>query len=160
MQTFLPSASFRKSAKILDNRRLGKQRVEAYQILQCLLGVGSFRWKHHPAVKMWKDYEPALFAYMVAMCNEWKRRGFKNTKMDDNTVRIAIYHLKLGPLRLIMLHEGVEFPTPFWLGNRKFHAAHRSNLLRKDKIYYKQFKWKERNNLPYIWPVESPANIS
>ncbi|MFN7881952.1 MAG: pyrimidine dimer DNA glycosylase/endonuclease V, partial [bacterium] len=33
MQTFLPSPSFAESARILDNKRLGKQRVECKQIL-------------------------------------------------------------------------------------------------------------------------------
>lgn len=34
MQTFLPYSSFEESAKCLDNKRLGKQRVEAKQILE------------------------------------------------------------------------------------------------------------------------------
>lgn len=34
MQTFLPFASFGESAKVLDNKRLGNQRVEAMQILR------------------------------------------------------------------------------------------------------------------------------
>ena len=38
MQTFLPYKSFNKSFKVLDYRRLGKQRVEAMQILNVLLG--------------------------------------------------------------------------------------------------------------------------
>ncbi|HEY4386986.1 MAG TPA: pyrimidine dimer DNA glycosylase/endonuclease V, partial [Ktedonobacteraceae bacterium] len=33
MQTFLPCADFAESARILDNRRLSKQRVEGQQIL-------------------------------------------------------------------------------------------------------------------------------
>ena len=33
MQTFLPYESFRESAKVLDWRRLGKQRVEGMQII-------------------------------------------------------------------------------------------------------------------------------
>ena len=32
MQTFLPYADFKRSAESLDNKRLGKQRVEAMQI--------------------------------------------------------------------------------------------------------------------------------
>jgi geranylgeranyl diphosphate synthase type I len=39
-----------------------------------------------------------------------------------------------------------------WLGDKKFHASHRSNLLRKDSKYYSQFKWSEPNNLEYVWP--------
>ncbi len=38
MQTFLPHESFKKSFKVLDYRRLGKQRVEAHQVLNVLIG--------------------------------------------------------------------------------------------------------------------------
>jgi hypothetical protein len=50
MQTFLPVANFKESAKILDYRRLGKQRVEARQILNALQGK-SKGWANHPATK-------------------------------------------------------------------------------------------------------------
>ena len=33
MQTFLPYADFAQSAKVLDMKRLGKQRVEVLQLL-------------------------------------------------------------------------------------------------------------------------------
>lgn len=39
MQTFLPYENFEESAYALDTRRLGKQRVETYQIMQALFGV-------------------------------------------------------------------------------------------------------------------------
>ena len=38
MQTFLPFSDFTASAQALDGMRLGKQRVETYQLLQRLLG--------------------------------------------------------------------------------------------------------------------------
>lgn len=38
MQTFLPYPNFIGSAKVLDSKRLGKQRVENLQIMQALLG--------------------------------------------------------------------------------------------------------------------------
>ena len=51
MQTFLPYADFVKTAKCLDYRRLGKQRIEAFQILNILEGkTTKAGWKHHPAV--------------------------------------------------------------------------------------------------------------
>ena len=59
MQTFLPFSDFEKSAKALDYRRLGKQRIEAYQIWKVLTGQTT-AWKNHPAVKMWQGYEQAL----------------------------------------------------------------------------------------------------
>jgi hypothetical protein len=40
MQTFLPYRDFKQSFRILDWRRLGKQRVEAHQILNVILRVG------------------------------------------------------------------------------------------------------------------------
>ena len=39
MQTFLPYPSFEESAKVLDWRRLGKQRVEGMQIINAISGV-------------------------------------------------------------------------------------------------------------------------
>ena len=41
MQTFLPYPDFERSAKVLDNKRLGKQRVEVLQILNVLLRPGG-----------------------------------------------------------------------------------------------------------------------
>ena len=61
MQTFLPYSCFKQTANCLDYRRLGKQRVEAFQILNILEDITpNSRWKTHPAVLMWKGYENAL----------------------------------------------------------------------------------------------------
>ena len=51
MQTFLPYANFEDSAKVLDWRRLGKQRVEADQILNIISGkTEKLGWRNHPPV--------------------------------------------------------------------------------------------------------------
>ena len=135
MQTFLPYTNFEKTFRVLDSKRLGKQRVEAYQILNILLNRTSTKaWRNHPAVKMWKGYENALKLYFNECVKEWKKRGFQN-------------NMKLEIIRCKII-------MPFWMKSRKFHASHRSNLLRKDKIYYSKFKWKEVDNLPYVWPVD------
>jgi len=62
MQTFLPYSSFIESVRCLDRQRLGKQRVEALQILNALNGK-SKGWTNHPATKMWCGYEEALCLY-------------------------------------------------------------------------------------------------
>ena len=36
MQTFLPTSDFRESARLLDYKRLGKQRVEGMQLLNAM----------------------------------------------------------------------------------------------------------------------------
>lgn len=130
MQTFLPYRSFEKTARCLDYRRLGKQRVEAYQILLVLEGK-STGWKNHPAVLMWKGWIPELRYYMNCMIAEWIRRGYKNT-------------MKPIPYQ--------SSRRPWWLTS-KVMRSYRSNLLRKDPAYYGKFKWKVPNNLPYAWPV-------
>ena len=66
MQTFLPYPNLSKSLKTLDRQRLGKQRVEAFQILNILLERTDRKgWKNHPAVKMWSGYENALKLYLI-----------------------------------------------------------------------------------------------
>jgi hypothetical protein len=70
MQTFLPYPDFSGSALVLDVKRLGKQRVEAIQVLRGLV-VPGYGWPHHPAVKMWQGYEEALVRYGLDMCAVW-----------------------------------------------------------------------------------------
>ncbi|HEX9036695.1 MAG TPA: MSMEG_6728 family protein [Ktedonobacterales bacterium] len=136
MQTFLPYPDFARSARCLDNRRLGKQRVEAYQILRTLERSDDPQrrgWRNHPAVLMWRGYEDALRLYMNVMITEWVARGFRNT-------------MALAPV------EGAP-EAPAWLSDPAFHAAHRSNLLRKDPAHYGQFGWTEAPDMPYVWPT-------
>ena len=137
MQTFLPYPDFKKSFEILDYRRLGKQRVEAFQILNILLdrpnknGKKSNAWVNHTAVNLWRGYEKALQLYYNLCVQEWILRGYKNTMKFEIT------------------SDKVEYPH--WFGNDKFHASHRSNLLRKNKEFYSKFGWKERDDKPYVW---------
>jgi hypothetical protein len=137
MQTFLPYKDFKKSAECLDYKRLGKQRCEAWQILQCLLGEGSLSWKNHPAVKMWKGHEVFLCIYGMAVCCEWINRGYKDTMLKR-------FENELKKLELC--------PYPEWI-NLSFCKRHQSNLLRKNPKYYSKFKWDVPDNLEYIWPI-------
>jgi hypothetical protein len=140
IQTFLPYQSFQKTAKVLDNKRLSKQRVETLQILNALAGLPS-RWLNHPATQMWKGYERLLIYYGLAICTELISRGFK----DICTARIMVHFNSKGwPL----------IDVPKWLGHEPFHASHRSSLLRKHPEHYRQFGWSEPDNLPYFWPTK------
>jgi len=134
VQTFLPYPSFEQSAKCLDYRRLGKQRVEAFQILNALFNP-NHGWRNHPAVKMWANHEVPLCVYMNVMIREWIRRGYRNT-MECRTV-----------------HKASRERKPFWLGDEKFHSAHRAALLFKDSEWYGQFDWTEKPEIKYFWPV-------
>jgi len=142
MQTFLPYSSFTKSASVLDRQRLGKQRVEGLQILHCLLGIGSHRWQHHPAVKMWRGYECVLAWYVMTICQEWQQRGYKDTVYDKVNTLIKTHQLT---------NTAVQPP---WLGNRHFHAMHKAMLLKKDQKYYGRYFWKRKGHMEYYWPVK------
>lgn len=133
MQTFLPYPDFRKSLEALDNKRLGKQRVEAFQILNIILNRTQTKgWRNHPAVKMWTKHPNALKLYLNTAIEIWIKRGFQNTmKLEKITGKIIF---------------------PNWIGNKKFHSSHKSNLLRKDFEFYSKFNWKESPNLEYLWP--------
>jgi Pyrimidine dimer DNA glycosylase len=137
MQTFLPYESFIDSADCLDRQRLGKQRVEAFQILNALKDGSKSRWRNHPAVRMWSEYENALGYYMNIIIMEWVSRGYKN-----NMIYYTIPKL-----------EVVRYPE--WLGDYRLHLSHRCNLYRKNPDHY--FKYFGNNldrKAPYWWPVE------
>ena len=123
MQTFLPYADFKRSAESLDNKRLGKQRVEAMQIYKACV-LDDYGWKNHPAVKMW-------VGYMDTMIKTWIERGFNNT---------------MG-----IVGAGEDITLPPWMGDERLHSSHRSNLLRKDEKFYSQFNWTEPHDMPYYW---------
>src|ERR671933_1177848 len=115
MQTFLPYPGFGPSAAVLDDRRLGKQRVETYQILRALV-FPAYAWKNHPAVRMWRGFVPALVAYGVENCREWTRRG------NADSVLPQLLGWTGG-------EEPVDPPLPPWWGLEALHLSHRSALL-------------------------------
>jgi len=136
MQTFLPTSNFAESAKYLDYRRLGKQRVEVLQLLNSFHKPNYKGWKNHPAREMWRGYENALVMYGQAICNEWLSRGYKDTCFGKIT---AHYNGNLNS----------ELPS--WVGREDIHLSHKSNLIRKYPEYYKPFWPDVPDNLEYIW---------
>jgi len=283
LNTFLPYPDFIKSAQCLDYKRLGKQRVEAWQIYLALTKE-NYGWQNHPIVKQWRRYINYLRLYGIIVCLEWINRGyndnligrflnakilFNKTQNQKNRYCLACWNIRrrrlyldtqkppkskkrrnfnkilsfskningtqkdylsysenlkiwkfnkkkkikitlsnaicLGScvitgfgisktdlslfgykekrgknrngilsnsshilyatritkknikLEAEILEKIAKFKTlqiPKWLGNKKFHSAMRSNLLRKDKKYYSKFGWKEKDNLPYIWVLK------
>ena len=143
MQTFLPYSDYAKSAKVLDNRRLGKQRVETLQIMKAILQP-DYGWQNHPAVKMWRNHAVALLEYQVAICNEWTSRGYKDTCLEKT----------LAIVQPFLDDDATSYTAPNWVGDDAIHLSHRSNLLRKDAAHYGPlFEAGLSDKLPYIWPV-------
>lgn len=140
MQTFLPYADFKRSAQVLDYRRLGKQRVETWQVLRAIRGE-TRGWVNHPASQMWNGHEKALVYYGLVMCEEWVKRGYNDTMTDRFLIEFA------------KLDEPLEMPS--WLGNENFHTSHQSNLIRKDPMFYEPLFPGVPSNLEYVWPTRS-----
>ena len=150
MQTFLPYADFADSARVLDDKRLGKQRVETLQILRALT-YPTYGWKHHPAVKMWRGHEEGLAAYGFAMVAEWRARGHADTCAATMSTDLGLAGLPTQPRIQGELVAPGELPP--WLGNEQFHVSHRAALLRKDPNFYGAVFAGIDPELPYMWPV-------
>ena len=68
--------------------------------------------------------------YLRTIIIEWINRGYKNNMTIPDKID--------------------NYLKPFWLGDDKFHASHRSNLKRKNPNFY---KFDEPLDLPYVWPI-------
>lgn len=139
MQTFLPYLSFVMDATCLDNKRLNKQIVEAWQIL-----TDKVPNLNHPACLMWKDCKWYLQEYALACCSEYNARFEKRHGLTDAIADMTFFS---------KIH-------PSWCLSPVLHISHRVNLLRKDPVHYDSL----RQFLPsldlstyptgYYWPVE------
>lgn len=136
MQTFMPYGNYVRTATVLDNKRLNKQRIEAWQVFRALRGdydkTGG--WVNHPAVVMWKGCEQSLVEYGIEMCREWSSRGGKDFadlygRFNDAWVG---YQEK-----------------PWWVNYEPLNLSHQSNLVRKDPTHY---DFNVPNDFPYLWP--------
>jgi hypothetical protein len=151
MQTFLPYADFAATAAVLDDKRLGKQRVEALQVLRALTRE-AYGWKHHPAVRMWEGYADACAAYGIAICDEWTRRGHADTCAATIAADLAAAGFPPPRRQEELAAEG---RLPPWLGDDRFHRSHRSALARKDPDRYRELFPDADPDEPYVWPVRS-----
>ena len=149
MQSFLPCPEFAVTASLLDPRRLGKQRVEALQILRGLI-VPGYGWRHHPAVRMWAGYEEALVRYGLDVCAAWVSSGRADTcavsLVQDLAEGCGVSQVRHQP----QLASTGDLPP--WLGQDDLHRSHRSALLRKDPDWYGRY-FDEPADLPYVWPA-------
>ena len=151
MQTFVPYTTFTESAAALDSKRLNKQLLEGrqiYNILRLKLTTGA--WVNHPAVKMWRNYNTALFHYLTAIKNECDFRGIKT---DTNWQAIL-------RMRDSDYGTGVNLVMPPWWGDERVHLSHRQNLYNKNPEYYDFFINDSRlpkssccDKCNYFWPT-------
>lgn len=149
MQTFLPYKDFDKTAQVLDSKRLNKQILEGYQILKVLNNSDPrAAWRNHPAVKMWRGYEKALFSYILAMLKEADIRGIKTDKNKENLQALKALTFKSW---------GTGYPDWYFLEIDRVTSSHRANLYKKDPEYYYIFGLDVAapccDRCQYYWPT-------
>ncbi len=155
MQTFVPFSDFEAAARSLDDRRLGKQRVETIQVVRALT-VPDYGWRHHPAALMWRGYEEALGRYGLTTCEVWVERGYADTCAA--TIRTDLAAAGVDAIRgYDELREAGALPP--WLFDEDLLRSHRSNLVRKDPGHYGPQFPDVPPDLPYVWPVRSAATV-
>jgi hypothetical protein len=134
VNTFVPYWDVSRIACTLDYKRLGKQRVEAYQIWRIVTGKNTGKgWVNHPAVCAWRGYSCALAMYTNAMIEEWILRGYKNT-ME------RLPHCK-----------NPRFPW-WWGKSEHVLMSHRASLNRKLPSHYTFDNIGEYAEYSYVWP--------
>ncbi|MGK5629202.1 MSMEG_6728 family protein [Streptomyces sp. URMC 123] len=150
MQTFLPYPSFTACARVMDQRRLGKQRVEALQVLRGLT-VPGYGWRRHPAVRMWIGYEEALVRYGLEVCAVWTAKGHR----DTCAASLLDGFRALSPGAPVRTQEELTLvkALPPWLGDPDFHRSHQSALVRKDTDFYRAVFPDVPADLDYVWPA-------
>lgn len=139
VMTFVTCSDPKLIAKHLNKLNLGKQRVEAKQILDILEKNHIPNRINHPIVKAWRGYEEGLKYYINCMIDEFEARGCKN-----NMVRYTF-----------------STPTvvlPWWFGWDRLHQSHRFMLSVKNPWHYGPIFVNELSFSPeyklhgYIWP--------
>jgi len=160
MQTFLPHKNFAKTASVLDNKRLNKQILECYQVLNVLSNKDpKAAWRNHPAVKMWRNYEFGLYNYVQAMIVEANSRGIKTDKNAENILNLRY-------------RFGLEWSmgNPDWMSDKRLMkrvtTTHKANLFKKEPESYPQFlkALTNKNNKPccdkcqYFWVTHWESN--
>lgn len=133
---------------MLDLKRLGKQIIEAGQILRALHDP-EYGWQSHPAVNMWRGHERALLTYADACQHVWlERRPHNNAHQAYANLVEWLRERGHGhrPSRSMSV-------PPAWWGLREVHNSHRAVLMRKDPDWYTPLFSDHTTDVPdYVWP--------
>jgi hypothetical protein len=150
----------RDSLDALDSKRLNKQILETYQILNVLSGQSkSGAWSNHPAVLMWAGAENELWRYGMTAIKLADMRGIKTENNLANMNALA---------KKAAIHWGDD--EPMWRINpttiKRVNTTHKANLYRKDPEYYAEYASavNDEYNQPccdgcqYFWPTHPLRN--
>jgi len=178
MQTFLPYENFEESARALDDRRLGKQRVEAKQIIDIIREKRrrqndhanacawnpktptwevwkeshTIGWENHPAVRMWEPNGHDAWS-------DWWLAKYGEVMCDEWLMRGKRDTLRPFFREIVINANFAIDKPPWWLGEEKFHETHRARLYDKDPVYYEDFAYDRATTCcltcNYWWPTHA-----
>lgn len=145
--TWVAEPSPERMASVLDDKRLNAQRGnEGVVIARALMALrrGESRgYQRHPAVLMWVGHEKAFMEYELAMCREWRGRGFWDGCLPEY---VAYWQEIPGATR-----------WPEWYDAHPIHASHRQALVCRRPDFYSHL-WPDVPVLevepPLAWPVK------
>lgn len=163
---FLPFPNIYYSIKCLDDKRLGKQRLECKQIINLLEEydrthiIPSKGWSSHPAFLSWIGYTNHLKVYFNICVREWINRGFVNN--------MELYYIDESLFNIVecsfdeskAVYDNSKFNIysfPYWITFPPFYKSHQAALLRKNPKYYIKFFGLELGefiNNGYLWPCK------
>ncbi|MCS6770148.1 MAG: pyrimidine dimer DNA glycosylase [Candidatus Caldarchaeum sp.] len=139
MQIFRPYVDWRRSASALDSLRLGKQRVEAKQVLNVILRrVGLIKdglrgWLNHPIVLMYyndgKPYVDDVVGMFEACVQEWRGRGNQSLINLSDIQPLLVKVEKTSGTPITHIHE-IEYRRILLMKN----PAHYLKAFRQDEI--------------------------
>ena len=134
-------------------RHLGKQRVEAHQMivlienLQAETVKPASAWIHHPALLMWIDHLALLKYYYNRCLAHFAARGGHNDKLGP---------LDISPDEISQTNAYL----PYWWGFEPFHMSHRASLYRKNPWDYEALKPSDFYlNRGYFWPTHHDPQV-
>lgn len=161
---FVPYPNIYYSAHCLDKQRLGKQRVEAKQLIDLLEEydrtgmIPSKGWSSHPAFRSWIGFTNHLKVYFNIIVREWISRGCENN--------MPLYQIDETPYNIVeCTFDGVkatydnskfnQYSFPYWVSFPPFYLSHQAALIRKNPFHYKPFY--NETLIPfidngYLWP--------
>lgn len=133
MQTYLPYPDCSLSACCLDDKRLLKQRLDAFAIYIALKNKKRGEIFKDPAVMMWDGSITGLMWYHNLIADRARLRGL--------TTELNLITEKIQPVIL-----------PRWFGDQRVHDSHKSALMKRDPHHYSIWFGDFPQNLPLLWP--------
>lgn len=154
--------------KYLDMKRLGKQRVEAAQIISILEYYDEHGelpdngWANHKVTKMWMGHTKALKMYFNYTVKYWIERGYKNTYEFYEDVDCEIIKCRFDGRTAVFEKEATSETFPLWFSFPPIHYAYRAALYMKDPEFYADFVSKKVRpyiGRGYLWPSDHGYEI-